>query len=191
MHSTVYLDHQATTPVDPRVLDVMLPYFGPRFGNAASRGHRFGWEAEKAVEQARRRVAELAGAAPREIIFTSGATESINLALKGAMEAYRRRGDHLVTVATEHKAVLDTARRLEGQGHRVTVLAAGTDGLLDLDALRRAIRPESILVSVMHANNEIGVIQPVRAIGELCRQAGVLFSLRCRSVLRQDPAACG
>jgi cysteine desulfurase len=175
MHSTIYLDHQATTPVDPRVLDAMLPYFGPRFGNAASRSHRFGWEAEKAVEQARRRVAELAGAAPREIIFTSGATESINLALKGAMEAYRKRGDHLVIVATEHRAVLDTARRLEGQGYRATVLAVGADGLLDLDALREAIRPESILVSVMHANNEIGVIQPVRAIGELCRQSGVLF----------------
>jgi cysteine desulfurase len=175
MHPPVYLDHHATTPVDPRVLEAMLPYFGPRFGNAASRGHRFGWEAEKAVEQARRRVAELAGAEPGEIVFTSGATESVNLALKGAMEANRRRGDHLVTVATEHKAVLDTARRLEREGCRVTVLGCGADGLLDLDALRDAILPETVLVSVMHANNEIGVIQPIDGIGEICRRGGVLF----------------
>ena len=175
MHPPVYLDHHATTPVDPRVLEAMLPYFGPRFGNAASRSHRFGWEAEKAVEQARRRVAELAGAEPGEIVFTSGATESVNLALKGAMEANRRRGDHLVTVATEHKAVLDTARRLEREGWRVTVLGCGADGLLDLDALRGAILPETILVSLMHANNEIGVIQPIDVIGEICRRGGVLF----------------
>lgn len=175
MHHSVYLDHHATTPVDPRVLEAMLPYFGARFGNAASRSHRFGWEAEKAVEQARRRIAELAGASAREIVFTSGATESVNLALKGAMEAYRKQGDHLITVAIEHRAVLDTARRLESQGYRVTVLAVGADGLLDLDVLRKTILPETVLVSVMHANNEIGVIQPVGAIGELCRRSGVLF----------------
>lgn len=175
MRQPIYLDHHATTPVDPRVIEAMLPYFGARFGNAASRSHRFGWEAEKAVEQARRRVAGLAGTAPGEIVFTSGATESVNLALKGVMEAYRKQGDHLITVATEHRAVLDAARRLEATGYRVTVLAGGTDGLLDLDELRRAIRPETVLVSVMHANNEIGVIQPVGAIGELCRRSGVLF----------------
>jgi cysteine desulfurase len=175
MRPLIYLDHHATTPVDPRVLEAMLPYFGPRFGNAASRSHRFGWEAEKAVEQARRRIAGLAGAAAREIVFTSGATESVNLALKGAMEASRERGDHLVTVATEHRAVLDTVRRLERSGCQVTVLACRTDGLVDLDSLEKAIRPETVLVSVMQANNEIGVIQPAGAIGELCWRHGVLF----------------
>ena len=175
MHPPVYLDNHATTPVDPRVLEAMLPYFGPRFGNAASRSHRFGWEAEKAVEQARRRVAELAGASPREIVFTSGATESINLALKGAMEACRGRGNHLVTIATEHRAVLDTARRLERSGCELTVLPCRPDGLLDLDLLERSIRPDTVLVSIMHANNEIGVLQPVSAIGAICRGRGVLF----------------
>jgi cysteine desulfurase len=175
MHSPVYLDHHATTPVDPRVLEAMLPYFGPRFGNAASRSHRFGWEAEKAVEQARRGVAALAGATPREIVFTSGATESVNLALKGVMEANRKRGHHLVTVETEHKAVLDTARRLERDGFAVTVLPCGSDGLLDLARLEAALRAETVLVSVMYANNEIGVVQPVRAIGEFCRRRGVWF----------------
>jgi cysteine desulfurase len=175
MHKPVYLDHHATTPVDPRVLEAMLPFFGPKFGNAASRGHSFGWEAEKAVEFARQRVADLAGAAPREIVFTSGATESDNLALKGVVEAYRARGSHIVTMATEHKAVLDTARRLERQGCRLTVLPPRRDGLLDLSQLRDAIRPDTVLVSVMYANNEIGVIQPVREIGAICRDKGVLF----------------
>ena len=175
MRQPIYLDHHATTPVDARVLEAMLPYFSLRFGNAASRSHRFGWEAEKAVEQARRRVADLAGAEPGEIVFTSGATESVNLALKGAMEAHRKQGDHLITVATEHRAVLDAARRLEAGGWRVTVLDVGSDGLLDLEALRKAIRPETVLVSVMHANNEIGVVQPVDEIGALCRRSGVLF----------------
>jgi cysteine desulfurase len=171
----VYLDYHATTPVDPRVLERMLPYFGERFGNAASRSHSYGWEAEKAVDLARRRIAALAGAAPREIVFTSGATESNNLALKGAMERYAARGNHLVTMATEHKAVLDPARRLERQGCRLTVLAPEPDGLLDLGKLRAAIDPATVLVSVMHANNEIGVIQPVREIGAICRERGVLF----------------
>lgn len=175
MHAPVYLDYHATTPVDPRVLEAMLPYFGPRFGNAASRSHRFGWEAEKAVEQARGRVAALAGATPREIVFTSGATESVNLALKGAMEACRGRGNHLVTMSTEHKAVLDAAHRLERQGYAVTVLPCRADGLLDLGLLEESLRPETVLVSVMHANNEIGVVQPVEAIGGLCRKRGVLF----------------
>ena len=175
MREPVYLDHHATTPVDARVLEAMLPYFGPKFGNAASRSHSFGWAAEKAVELARRRVAELAGASPREMVFTSGATESNNLAIKGAMEAYRSQGNHMVTMATEHRAVLDPARRLEQQGCRVTVLTPRPDGLLDLGQLSGAILPETVLVSVMWANNEIGVIQPVRQIGALCRERGVLF----------------
>ncbi|HTX35847.1 MAG TPA: IscS subfamily cysteine desulfurase [Bryobacteraceae bacterium] len=175
MKKPVYLDNHATTPVDPRVLERMLPYFGERFGNAASRSHSFGWEAEKAVELARRRIAALAGATPREIVFTSGATESNNLALKGVMEACRTRGNHLVTMATEHQAVLDPARHLERQGFRVTVLPPEPDGLLSLDRLRAALAPDTILVSVMAANNEIGVLQPVREIGAICRERGVLF----------------
>ena len=175
MHPPVYLDNHATTPVDPRVLDAMLPFFGPKFGNAASRSHRFGWEAEKAVELARRRIAALAGAKPREIIFTSGATESNNLALKGVLEAYRAQGNHLIIMATEHKAVLDPARHLEREGVNLTVLTPGPDGRLDLDRLRDAIRPETVLVSVMYANNEIGTIQPVREIAAICRERGVLF----------------
>jgi len=169
----IYLDNHATTPVDPRVLEAMLPYFGAKFGNAASRSHSFGWEAEKAVDLARKRVAELAGAAPREIVFTSGATESNNLALKGVAEAAR--GRHIVTMSTEHKAVLDPAKRLERMGFGVTVLPPRRDGLIDLDELRNAIQPDSVLVSVMYANNEIGVIQPVREIGAICHERGALF----------------
>lgn len=153
----------------------MLPYFSARFGNAASRSHAFGWAAEKAVDLARKRVAALAGAEPREIVFTSGATESNNLALKGAMEVYRSRGNHLITVATEHPSVLDSVRHLERQGCAATVLPPERDGLLDLDRLRAAIRPETVLVSVMYANNEIGVVQPVREIAAICRERGVLF----------------
>ncbi len=175
MARSVYLDNHATTPVDPRVLEAMLPYLGPKFGNAASRSHSFGWEAEKAVERARRQVAELAGGSPREIVFTSGATESDNLAIKGAVEALGAVSRHVVTMATEHKAVLDTVAHLGRKGVEVTVLAPRPDGLIDMDALRRAIRPETLLVSVMHANNETGVIQPVAEIGALCREAGVLF----------------
>ncbi len=174
MHAPVYLDHHATTPVDPRVLNAMLPFFGLNFGNAASRGHSFGWAAEKAVEHARKRLAHLAGAQPREIVFTSGATESNNLAIKGVAEASPARR-HFITVATEHRAVLDPLRHLERQGARVTVLAPRPDGLLDLDGLRRAILPETLLVSVMHANNEIGVLQPVTEIGVICRERGALF----------------
>jgi len=164
MHAPVYLDHHATTPVDPRVLEAMLPYFGVRFGNAASRTHRFGWEAEQAVELARRRIADLVGASPRDIVFTSGATESNNLALKGI--AVR----HIVTMATEHPSVLDPLKHAF-----VTVLRPRPDGLIDLEELRAAIRPETGLVSVMYANNEIGVIQPIREIGAICREKGVLF----------------
>jgi cysteine desulfurase len=167
----VYLDYHATTPVDPRVLAAMLPYFGPQFGNAASGTHSFGWEAVGAVDVARRRVASLAGANPREIVFTSGATESDNLALKGALAG----GGHLVTIATEHKAVLDTAARLAESGCRVTVLEPRPDGTLDLDRLRDAIVADTVLVSVMHANNEIGTIHPVAAIGRICREKKVLF----------------
>lgn len=174
MPTAVYLDNQATTPVDPRVLDAMLPYFGPRFGNAASRGHSFGWEAEQAVELARRQVAKLAGASPQEIVFTSGATESDNLALKGVAGAHGSPG-HILTLATEHKAVLDTARSLERAGTALTVLLPRTDGTIDLDALDAALRPDTLLVSVMHANNEIGVVQPLAEIGALCRRRGVLF----------------
>ena len=178
MQKPVYLDYHATTPVDARVLNLMLPYFSARFGNAASGSHRYGWEAEGAVEVARRKVADLAGAEPREIVFTSGATESDNLALKGAVQAAlpgAGRGGHVVTVASEHKAVLDTAARLEKSGCEVTVLKPRADGLLDLDQLRNAIRPETIVVSVMYANNEIGVIQPVADIGAICREKNVLF----------------
>ncbi len=193
MEKPVYLDYHATTPLDPRVLEAMLPFFGRRFGNAASRSHRYGWEAEKAVEQARRQVAELAGATAREIVFTSGATESDNLALKGAMEAYRSRGNHIVTMATEHKAVLDTVRRLERMGARATVLPPEPDGLLDLGRLRGAIQPDTVLVSVMYANNEIGVIQPVCEIGAICREKGVLFHSDAAQALGKvavDAAAC-
>ena len=171
----VYLDNHATTPVDPRVLEAMLPFFRDKFGNAASRGHRYGWEAEKAVELARRRIAELAGAQPREVIFTSGATESDNLAIKGAMEAGRKKGNHIVTVATEHKAVLDTVKHLERQGCRVTVLPVQPDGLLDLEVFRAALAPDTVIASVMYANNEIGTVQPVAGIGAICRERGVLF----------------
>jgi len=171
----IYMDNHATTPVDPRVLDRMLPYFSERFGNAASRSHSFGWEAEKAVERARRSIAGLAGASPREIVFTSGATESNNLALKGVMEACRKRGNHLVTMATEHKAVLDPARHLERLGRRVTMLPPEPDGRVSLDRLREALAPSTVLVSVMAANNEIGVLQPIGEIGAICRDRGILF----------------
>lgn len=175
MNTPVYFDHHATTPIDARVLEGMLPYFGGKFGNPASRSHSFGWAAERAVERARKLVAEFAGASPREIVFTSGATESNNLAIKGVWEAYRTRGNHFITVATEHRAVLDPVRHLERLGAQVTILPVRPDGLLDLDTLRRAIRPETVLVSVMFANNETGVIQPIGEIAAICRDAGVLL----------------
>jgi cysteine desulfurase len=179
VHLPLYMDNHATTPLDPRVLDAMMPYFTGKFGNAASRNHQFGWEAEKAVEVAREQIARLIGASAKEIIFTSGATESNNLAIKGIAEMYLERGNHIITQVTEHKAVLDTCKKLEKQGFRVTYLPVMADGLIDLDDLRRAIVTEgpekTILVSIMYANNEIGVIQPIREIGKICHEKGVLF----------------
>ena len=171
----IYMDCHATTPVDPRVLDAMLPYFAERFGNAASRNHSFGWAAAKAVETARQHIADLIGASPKEIVFTSGATESDNLAIKGIADMYREKGNHLITVITEHRAVLDTCKRLEKDGYRVTYLPVQPDGLIDLDDLRHAISDETILISVMTANNEIGVIQPIAEIGELAKEHEILF----------------
>jgi cysteine desulfurase len=174
-HFPIYMDYGATTPVDQRVVDVMIPWLREHFGNPASRSHAWGWEAEAAVEKAREEVAALVGADPREIIWTSGATESDNLALKGAAQFYKTRGKHLVTVKTEHKAVLDTMRELERQGFEVTYLDVQEDGLLDLDKLKAALRPDTILVSVMFVNNEIGVIQDIPAIGAMCRERGIIF----------------
>ena len=171
----IYMDNHATTPLDPRVLEAMMPYLTGIFGNAASRNHSFGWEAEAAVEKAREQVAKLIGATAKEIIFTSGATESNNLAIKGIAEMYRERGNHIITQVTEHKAVLDTCKKLEKQGYRVTYLPVQADGLVDIEDLRRAIDDKTILVSIMYANNEIGVIQPIREIGKLCHEKGVLF----------------
>ena len=174
-HLPIYLDYAATTPVDPRVVDAMIPWLREHFGNPASRSHAWGWEAEKAVEDARGYVADLIGADPREIIWTSGATESDNLAIKGAAQFYKTKGKHLITVKTEHKAVLDTMRELERQGFEVTYLDVQEDGLLDLDVFKAAIRPDTILASVMHVNNETGVIQDIAAIGKICREHGVIF----------------
>jgi cysteine desulfurase len=175
MRTPIYLDYSATTPVDPRVVDAMLPYLREQFGNPASRSHSYGWEAERAVERAREHVAELAGADPREIVWTSGATESINLALKGAAQFYRDKGRHLVTVRTEHKATLDTMRELERSGFEVTYLDVRPDGLLELAQFEAALRPDTILASVMMVNNEIGVIQDIDAIGAVCRNRGILL----------------
>ena len=174
-HLPIYMDYGATTPVDPRVVDAMIPWLREHFGNSASRSHAWGWEAEEAVEKARQDVADLIGADPREIVWTSGATESNNLALKGAAHFYKTRGKHLITVKTEHKAVLDTMRELERQGFEVSYLDVQADGLLNMDALKAAIRPDTILISVMFVNNEIGVIQDIPAIGALCREKGIVF----------------
>jgi cysteine desulfurase len=171
----IYMDNHATTRTDPRVLEEMLPYFGDTFGNAASRNHEFGWVAEQGVEQARERIAKLIGANTKEVIFTSGATESDNLAIKGVAEMYREKGNHVITQATEHKAVLDTCKRLEKYGFRVTYLPVQKDGRIDLDDLKRTMDDKTILVSIMTANNEIGVLQPIREIGALCHERGVLF----------------
>jgi len=174
-HFPIYMDYGATTPVDPRVVDAMVPWLREHFGNPASRSHAWGWEAEAAVEKARAQVASLVNADPREIVWTSGATESINLAIKGAAHFYSTRGKHLVTVKTEHKAVLDTMRELERQGFEVTYLDVQADGLLDLDKLKAALRPDTILVAVMLVNNEIGVIQDIPAIGAMCRERGIIL----------------
>ncbi|MBB5466647.1 cysteine desulfurase [Paraburkholderia sp. CI2] len=175
LHLPIYMDYSATTPIDPRVVDKMIPYLREQFGNPASRSHAYGWTAERAVEEAREQVAALVNADPREIIWTSGATESDNLALKGAAHFYKSKGKHIITVKTEHKAVLDTTRELEREGFEVTYLDVKDDGLIDLDAFKAALRPDTILVSVMSVNNEIGVIQDIEAIGEITREKGIIF----------------
>lgn len=175
LHLPIYMDYSATTPVDPRVVDKMIPYLRESFGNPASRSHPFGWEAEKAVETAREQVAALVNADPREIVWTSGATESDNLAIKGAANFYSSKGKHIITVKTEHKAVLDTTRELERQGFEVTYLDVKDNGLIDIDVFKQAIRPDTILASVMMVNNEIGVIQDIEQLGEICREKGVIF----------------
>ena len=174
-HFPIYMDYGATTPVDPRVVDAMIPWLREHFGNPASRSHAWGWEAEAAVEKARAQVADLVGADLREIVWTSGATESNNLAIKGAAQFYKTRGKHLISVKTEHKAVLDPMRELERQGFEVTYLEVQEDGLVDLDRFKAALRPDTIFASVMLVNNEIGVIQDIPAIGAICRERGIIF----------------
>lgn len=171
----IYLDNNATTPMDPRVLEAMIPYFTEHFGNAASRNHSFGWQAEEAVDYAREQVAKLIGADPKEIIFTSGATEGDNLGIKGVFEMYASKGNHIITCTTEHKAVLDTCKHIERQGGEVTYLEVNPEGLIDLKQLEAAIKPTTILIAIMYANNEIGVIQPVKEISAIARKHGVLF----------------
>jgi len=175
MNLPIYMDNHATTPVDPRVLEAMLPFFTERFGNAASRNHSFGWQAEEAVETGRKQIADLIGASAKEIVVTSGATESDNLAIKGVAEMYRHKGNHIITAVTEHKAVLDTCKRLEKQGFEVTFLRVRRDGLIDLDELAAAMTARTILVTIMTVNNEIGVIQPIAEIGRIARERGVVF----------------
>ncbi|HET9184368.1 MAG TPA: IscS subfamily cysteine desulfurase [Candidatus Angelobacter sp.] len=171
----IYLDNHATTPIDPQVLDAMHPYLSGKFGNAASHSHSFGWDAEAAVSTARKQIAAFIGVSPQEIVFTSGATESDNLAIQGVAESYRAEGNHIITAGTEHRAVLDTCRHLEKSGYHITWLPVRPDGLIDLDQLRAAFTPQTVLVSIMAANNEIGVLQPLEEIGALCRERGVLF----------------
>ncbi len=177
MKLPIYLDYSATTPVDPRVAEKMMQCLtmDGNFGNPASRSHRFGWQAEEAVDIARNQIAELVGADPREIVFTSGATESDNLAIKGAANFYKKKGNHIITCKTEHKAVLDTCRQLEREGFEVTYLSPQSNGLIAMQDLKDAIREDTILISIMHVNNEIGVIQDIEAIGELCRSKGIIF----------------
>jgi cysteine desulfurase len=171
----IYFDNHATTQVDPRVVDAMLPYFTDKFGNAASRNHEYGWKAEEAVENARGQIAKLINATPKEIVFTSGATESTNLAIKGVAEMYREKGNHIITQVTEHKATLDTCKRLEKYGYEVTYLPVAKDGRVNLDELRKAITPKTILISIMYANNEIGVVQPIAEIGKIAKEKGIFF----------------
>lgn len=187
MKIPVYMDYHATTPVDPRVLDAMLPYFTERFGNPASRQHQFGWVAEEAVESARAMIAKSIGAGPGEIIFTSGATESNNLAIKGAAEALKQKGNHIVTVQTEHRSVLDPCRRLEKLGYHMTYLPVDGNGLIDRDDLRSALTPKTILVSVMTANNEVGTIQDIRELGTICREHGILFHTDATQAIGRIP----
>ena len=173
----IYFDNHATTPVDPRVLDAMLPYFGDKFGNAASRNHSFGWAGEEAVENARGQVASLIGATPKEIVFTSGATESDNLMIKGVAEMYREKGNHIITQAIEHKAVLDTCKRLEKYGYEVSYLPVRRDGRVDPEDVRKAITPKTILITIMYANNEIGVVNPIQEIGKIAKEHGIIFAV--------------
>jgi len=173
----IYMDNHATTPVDPRVLDAMLPYFTERFGNAASRNHSFGWAGEEAIEIARAQIASLIGATPKEIIFTSGATESDNLMIKGVAEMYREKGNHIITQAIEHKAVLDTCKRLEKYGYEVTYLPVQRDGRVDPEDVRKAITPKTILITIMYANNEIGIINPIQEIGKIAKEHGIIFAV--------------
>ncbi len=187
IRTPIYFDNNATTPTDPRVVEAMLPYFTERFGNAASRTHKLGWEAEAAVENARALLARAIGADPTEIVFTSGATESDNLALKGVAEAYAGKGSHLITAQTEHKAILDSCKHLEKRGFRVTYLKPRPDGLIDLEELADTITEQTLLVSIMHANNEIGVLQDVAAIGHLCHEQGVLFHTDASQSLGKVP----
>ena len=186
----IYMDNHATTPMDQRVLDAMLPYFGKIFGNAASRNHQFGWEAEQAVDKAREQIAKLIGCTPKEIIFTSGATESNNLAIKGIAEMYREKGNHIITQVTEHKAVLDTCKKLERQGYDLTYLPVETDGLVSMEKLKPPITDKTILVTIMFANNEIGVVQPVEEIGKLCHEKGVLFHTDAVQAVGKIPVEC-
>ena len=188
MQLPIYLDYSATTPVDPRVAEKMIPFLTERFGNPASRSHAFGWDTEAAVEEARKEVATLVHCDPKEIVLTSGATESINLALKGAAHFYQEKGRHLVTVKTEHKATLDTMRELEREGFEVTYLDVAPDGLLDLARFEAALRPDTTLVSVMYVNNEIGVIQDISAIGEICRARGIVFHVDARRRPASSPS---
>jgi cysteine desulfurase len=183
----IYMDNQATTAVDPRVLEAMLPYFTEKFGNAASRNHEFGWKAEEAVENARAQIARLIRANPREIVFTSGATESDNLAIKGVVEANREKGNHIITQATEHKAVLDVCKHLEKSGCEVTYLPVAPDGLIDLEGLRRAVTPKTILISIMYANNEIGVIQSIEEIGKIAKEKKIVFHVDAVQALGKIP----
>lgn len=183
----IYMDYHATTPCDPRVFEAMAPYFTEIFGNAASRNHEFGWRGEEAVENGRKQVADLIGASSKEIVFTSGATESDNLAIKGVADMYYERGDHIITVVTEHKAVLDTCKRLEKRGFKVTYLPVASDGLISPDDVRNAITDKTILVSIMTANNEIGVIQPIAEIGKVCKERGVLFHTDATQAIGKIP----
>src|SRR5438105_4579514 len=185
----IYMDNHATTPVDPRVLEEMLPYFKEKLGNAASRNHAFGWAAEEGVETARERIAKLVGATAKEIIFTSGATESDNLAIKGVAEMYKEKGNHIITAVTEHKAVLDSCKRLEKYGYRVTYLPVQKDGLIDLSHLRRALNDNTILITIMAANNEIGGLQPWAEIGQLCHERGVIFHTDATQAVGKAPVA--
>ena len=191
MKTPIYLDYSATTPVDPRVAQKMIPCLTENFGNPASRSHSLGWTAEKAVEEAREHVAALVNCDPRELVLTSGATESINLALKGAAHFYKDKGKHLVTVRTEHKATLDTMRELEREGFEVTYLDVLPDGLLDLEAFKKALRPDTIVVSVMAVNNEIGVVQDIAAIGEICRARGIIFHVDAAQATGKMPLDLG